>query len=142
MARSVRPAQTFRIHPFATKMYFNVKIFSTLGDLRAYATRLLGAKKRENRDVLAMVVGEMSFDENDAPTPLLGEIILCKKKLDIDTVTHELAHAMFRLIERRGWGDKILVRATPESAATEFEERACYAIGRMAGQFQRKIKGL
>ena len=135
------PVADFKVFPFRTKLFFRVKIFKTLGELRKYAAAVLGQSENRQHDTAALVYATYEFSETEQLKPLLGEILFCQKYLDWDTITHELGHATLRLAERKGWAEKLWER-DENGAAGPHEEELCYALGRMAGQIQRRIRVL
>lgn len=138
---ALAPVSQFRIYPFGKYLYFKVKVFRTLRDLREYATELLGGSKKENAGTLAMCIGEIVTDDNGAILPVIGELLFCQKHMDPDTVSHELFHAALRLAERKGWsGD--LFKENLDDQNSDAEEYVAYAVGRMTSQMNRKIKKL
>jgi hypothetical protein len=140
VGRNPQPEHSFRIYPLNTRLYFNVHIFKTLKDLRQHIRQI--GKKEQSRigtsGVLAMVVSEVEVRQGKLQ-PLLGEILFCKNYLYDSIVTHELAHAMLRLIERKGWTDKLWDGG---EYASDKEEAACYAIGRMAAKVNSTLRDL
>lgn len=84
-----------------------------------------------------MVISQLGVRDGRT-TPLLGEILFCEKHLTNDIITHELAHAMFILCERKGWKDRLWTY-TKDNAAADEQESACYGIGWMREQIDRKL---
>ncbi len=64
----------------------------------------------------------------------MGTMNLCQQHLDIETVTHELTHAVFSWAQRKKvWFDK------RNSAA---EEKICYCIGRLMRRYIQRATEL
>lgn len=124
----------FRVkHSTQTKLYFEVKVFETVKEMRAYGAEG-GYYKRPN---LGKFLGLCTTwgDESPGPKNEIGEILLCRKYLDPDVVTHECGHAAFTVMEyMKVPRDFDYMDRTPNPEPgrwfkAENEEVYCYALG-------------
>lgn len=129
------PVETFRVRPFAGRAdHFIVHVADDVAGMRL-AMRVLGA--RPKRHQIAACVAYRSR----ANPHLWGVLFFAKTRLGAGVVSHELAHAAFRVVEREGYRVEHWADRDPRSSAlakrraVSSEERFCYALQRLTTNF-------
>jgi hypothetical protein len=135
------PSETFRIHPDADAAdYFVVHVAETLAKMRAAMTDVGVAP---HPDQVACVVSTTSAAAPD----LIGCLFVAQDYLCVSIVTHELAHAAFRAMERRGvrvrhWRRTKNWRGTALQAADTAEETYATAVEHLTREFWTEAQRL
>lgn len=117
----------FRVYPETnSKLYFQVRIFATK---RAFHTYY-----RLSRTTLAIASATRRLDPNtDRLSPIIGWVSFYKAGVDYDTVAHEMVHAALFYLYR-----KKVKSLTWDHNHNKLEERLCYIVGTLVGQFYKK----
>lgn len=125
---------TFRIYPERKTLFFTVAIFEN-------QKKMLSAIKRENKGLAKIAYNDtIAFCACYRKGRSLGKIYFFLKATGVDTVTHEMLHALSGYMAAR----RIKTLEFTDDIAPDLEERCAYAIGEMVGDFflkYRKIFG-
>ena len=134
------PAESFRLRPYRDRSwYFSVHVAETAGDLRL-AMRVAGL--RPSRHQIGACVG---CKGTGRWAPVLGLIFL-PKHCSAGLAAHELAHAAFRAVERRGvlvehWLHMNLpARRDALLESTKAEEHYCAVTQRLNTAFWQEMR--
>lgn len=134
----------FRVYPGRKKtLFFVVRVFETLGEMRRFGLRVKKVYNRTSRDgskvkstlsnSLGMVLTQKVRFYRKGRLPRtsknMGYIILCRKHNGGSVLAHEASHAARYYGERMRW--KLSDDASDEPFA--------YAVGNIMGQLTRRI---
>lgn len=121
---------TFRIYPEHKTLFYTVVIFES-------HKKMLSAIKRENKGLAKIVYNDtLAFCACYRSGRSLGKIYFFRKATGVDTVTHEMFHALSGYMAAR----KIKHMEFTDDEAPALEERCSYAIGGMVGDFFTKYR--
>ena len=134
-------SKKFRLYPDHKTLYFEVEIYDT-------RKRMLDATKKESiikvpSDTIAFTdcVDIVLLEKNRKPkTRKVGKLYFFKNGIDVDTVSHEMLHAVNGYFSRLGF----LSLDLTTGQASNFEECFAYCLGRMIKDFfgNRNLKEL
>lgn len=124
------PLTVFRVYPEKKALYFTVKVWRTLKDLRA-------ANPGNSRALGLCMPWRRLHPSKDRVLPEMGEVHFCKPHLGVGIVSHEFTHAAI------GWAAR--KRISPEFKDVDVgrfqvipndddEEKFCRALGWMVAQ--------
>ncbi len=140
---SVKPIR-FRIHPECRSLYVIVKVWpdkvSMIKGLQAEYGKAY-ADEHADADGLGGSLDVWNFAGKDKPgrkKPICGEIACHRERLNLEVVTHEVAHVALGWARRIGLVIKDAGSAGPHVSPEE--ERFCYAVGRMVNEFVWKLR--
>jgi hypothetical protein len=142
--RKPEPLAVMRVHPDPnnSRLYVHVRIWRTLKDFRA-------ARPDLGRGARGAFTGHQRYSfkhGKQRKLPIFGTMELVRAWMGPTVAVHEFTHAAIAWAERVGLKGAEIVNPDwhPASAKTSVmpgdcpEERFCYALGNMYGQFNRR----
>lgn len=126
----------FKVRPSKrARLFYTVKIFYTCEDMRRYASK--GRQKAWRIMPSPNCCGLCSSWYNKTNPYQCGEVLLIKDYLGVQTVAHEITHAMFGLKRRKCVGD--LEIGLDNVIIVGAEEWCVDAVGRMTAQVYKHL---
>ena len=125
------PLHRFRAYPEGRSLYFNVYLWATLGEMRAYVRAVWDVR---GKHAWAWTITDDAFcPHSGRKLPIVGEIHFARRYCLPEIVSHEVGHAAIAWAQRLG----VPIVDGPEEDCGH-EERFCYATGRL----NRRIIGV
>lgn len=123
----------FRLYPESKSLYFVVNVWP---DHKTMVRYLASIGKRGHSDTIALASGyyrtKVRPGRPDRLSPICGEINCNRLEINAEIVSHEIAHLAITWAKRI----KLDPMTEPKDGCCSAEnERFCYALGLMVGQF-------
>lgn len=120
-----KPLRTFRVYPEGNRLYFDVYLWRTLGEMRRYVREVWEVSGRAAW-AWTIIPEPAHCPKSGKRLPIVGEIHLARRYCQLEIVAHEVGHAAIAWAQRRG-----VQIVDDDGEASHHEERFCYATGRM-----------
>jgi hypothetical protein len=136
---------TIRVYPENRSLYYTCYVWPSR---EAMHRHMRSEGRRPRRPSIGLVTGAYCarhrryrvYDDGSMRiSPQIGEVHFHRDQLDSETVTHEFTHAAL------GWAERVGCDPTGEGSEDYWndpEERFCYALGEMVGQFTTRAYAL
>jgi hypothetical protein len=141
MRRRHGPELIFRVYAeHGSRLYFRVKIFRTVRDMRAYARRRSPGARFGHFLGLASTWTKLRYSKHRQrwrTLPECGEILFAKHRLQVGILSHECTHAAIGWAKRRGL--HVDRAETFRPLVPDDEERLCHVQGHLVSQIVRQL---